>query len=130
MMERNATLALSAVAVCIAAALALQIAAGWPLSPRLTGPALLGLTVLATSGLAFLAGLDFAGAGSTLQRAAAVLGLALSVVGAWVGAGHGLLVLAGGFAVVLLGAAKTLARVVLAAGTAAALVIAALLGPF
>lgn len=130
MMEKPAALALSVVAVAIAAALALQIVAGWPLSPRLTGPALLALTIGASAGLAFLSGIDFAGAGSTPARAATVLGLVLSVAGAWVGAGNGLLVLACGFIVLLLAAAIAPARLVLAIGTAAALALSALFGPF
>jgi hypothetical protein len=130
MMERPHALALSVVAVAIAAALALQIVAGWPLSPRLTGPALLALSIGASAGLAFLAGFDFAGAGSTAARAAALAGLVLSVAGAWVGAGDGLLVLACGFLVCLLAAAITPARIVLAIGMAAALALSARLGPF
>lgn len=130
MMARPAALALSLVAVGIAAVLAMQIVAGWPLSPRLNGPALLALTIGASAGLAFLAGIDFTEAATTWARAAALLGLALSIAGAWSGAAHGLMALAAGFAALLLCPPLAPARVVLAIGTAIPLMLAGLFGPF
>lgn len=132
-------------------ALALQVVARWPLSPRLTGPALYNLTIYASVLLAFLGGVHW---GLALARSrggdgaldlrgygVALLPALAGWAGLWFAARNGLLVLAAGFVAALaydlwavrIGEAPGWygrLRVAMTVVVVAALVAAAVFGPF
>jgi Protein of unknown function (DUF3429) len=87
-------------------ATALQVAAGWPLSPRMTGPALYNLTLYAGVILSFLGGVQW---GLALAQSStgdardwrrygiSVLPSLMAWAGLWLAARNGLLILAVSF---------------------------------
>lgn len=97
---------LAAVAVLPLVVTALQVAMGWPLSPRFTGPALFHLTIYGAIVMAFLGGVSAAlvlpGTGApsivALRVAVASLTVLIAWAGLWIGARTGLLLQAVGLA--------------------------------
>jgi hypothetical protein len=89
-------------------ATATQVAAGWPLSPRLGGPALYHLTIYAAVILSFLGGVQWGlalarpatgDAGDWRRYGVSVLPSLAAWAGLWLAARNGLLVLAASFVV-------------------------------
>jgi Protein of unknown function (DUF3429) len=142
-------LALGAAGLIPLVATSLQVATGWPLSPRLTGPALYNLTLYAGVILSFLGGVQW---GLALARPPSVsvqswrrYGISIlpslaAWAGLWFAARNGLLLLAASFVASLaydlwtvrLGEAPRWygrLRIGLTAVVVAALLAAALLGP-
>ncbi len=87
-------------------ATAVQVGAGWPLSPRLTGPALYNLTIYSGAILAFLGGVQWGlalaqpalGGGRAWRRyGISILPSLIAWAGLWFAARNGLLLLAAGF---------------------------------
>lgn len=131
-------------------ATALQVAAGWPLSPRMTGPALYHLTIYSGVILSFLGGVQWglalAQPASGGQRDWRRVGISVlpslaAWAGLWLAARNGLLVLAIGFLgslaydlwTVRLGEAPhwyARLRLALSVVVVGALLAAAMLGPF
>lgn len=147
--SRKHTIASRIVATAAIAAFllaAVQVATSWPFAARMTGPALLALSIHGALVLAFLAGDLWRSAASEdsaahdLRRAMAILAALAGWAGIWLGARDGLLVLAAGhllLAVYWLGAGGraghgpfgSLVALFCLVNTLA-LVAAALLGPF
>jgi hypothetical protein len=129
------------------AALALQVATGWPLGGRMTGPALYLLTTYGALILSFMGGAQWglavaAPEPDNLRRfGLSVLPALLAWLGLWIGAKTGLLLMAGGFAALLAYDLWTVARGEaphwygrlrrnLSVAVIGCLLAAALLGPF
>jgi hypothetical protein len=143
-------ISLGAAAVAACAILALQIATGWPLGPRSTGPALYGLTIIAAVLLAFCGGENWARGAAEPHRGPparetpmgvlhALAPPALAALGLWLGARNGLLVIAAGLALLWLIERTVGAHAIRASRdlrtrvtlpVMLALLAAALLGPF
>jgi Protein of unknown function (DUF3429) len=103
-------LVLGAAGVIPVVATALQVATGWPLSPRLTGPALYNLTIYAGVILSFLGGVQWGlalaqptsgGARDWRRYGISVLPSLAAWAGLWLAARNGLLVLAASFVAAL-----------------------------
>lgn len=126
---------------------ALQVATGWPLGPRMTGPALYLLTTYGALILSFMGGAQWGLAVAQPSSAAwrrfgvSVLPALLAWAGLWIGARTGLLLLTSGFAALLAYDLWTVEhgeapawygrlRLLLSAGAIVCLLAAALLGPF
>jgi hypothetical protein len=124
----------------------LQIVAGWPLEPRMTGPALYALTIFSGAILAFMGGVQW---GLAVARPEAgwraygisVLPVLAACAGLWIGARMGLLTFAAGFVALLFYDLWTVSRgeapgwygrlrIGLTSVVAACLTAAAQLGPF
>jgi hypothetical protein len=90
-------------------ATAVQVATGWPLGPRLTGPALFHLGAYGACILSFMGGVQWGlavaakpeGTDAIRRYGASVLPALIAWAGLYVGAQTGLLLLALGFAVLL-----------------------------
>lgn len=141
-----AGLAMAVLTLVVIGAAATQVAFGWPFPARNIGPALLALSIHGALVLAFLAG-DLwrsaalsQGNGQVAQRAVAVAAALAGWAGIWLGARHGLLMLAAGHLLLALYAIANGPRAgqgssgsvgaLFCAFNAAALVTAAWLGPF
>jgi hypothetical protein len=143
-----AALALGIAGLLPFAGLAVQVATGWPMGPRLTGPALYALLIYAAIIVSFLGGAQWGlavaahgGSDEWRRYGAAVLPSLAGWLGLWIGGKSGLLLLSAAFCVLLGYDMWTIARgegpawygrlrVRLTAGVVASLVVAALFGPF
>ncbi len=108
---RDASMPLPAVALGVfglvpLVACAAQIALGWPLAPRMTGPALYALTLYGAVVLSFLGGIQWGLAVASADRSDAWRRYGLAIVpslaawaGAWIGGRTGLATLAAGFGI-------------------------------
>jgi Protein of unknown function (DUF3429) len=130
------------------AVLALEIATGWPFGPRSIGPALYALTIYGAVILSFLGGTHWGMAvadprlGVGWRRfGIAVIPALVAWLGVWIGQQNGLLLLTAAFAALLAYDLWTIARgetpvwygrqrTALTAIVCAALLAAALFGPF
>ncbi len=138
------TMGVLALFVCAAASA--QVAFGWPLPARYTGPALLALSIHGALVLAFLAGnlwqsaAELSNGHRSLRLAVAVAAGLAAWAGLWLGAKSGLLMLSAGHVLLALywvvqgrragQSSGCLLTALFCAGNAAALAAAAFLGPF
>lgn len=111
---------------------AFQVVAGWPLSPRNTGPALLALTIVTATGCAVAAGTSIGSGGASTSGGAllAALTILLTAGGLWLGAREGLLALTAACIAVAVQPGRGPAGRAAAAVAALALAVAAWRGPF
>jgi hypothetical protein len=131
------------------AACALQVASGWPLGGRMTGPALFLLLNYGAVILSFMGGAQWglavasssSGTEAWRRYGVSVLPALLGWLGLWIGARSGLLLMTAGFAMLLTYDLWTVAqgeapawygrlRIVLTAAVVGSLLLAATFGPF